>query len=370
MDWMVRFATDRRITCWEDALTFVPVVLAGGSGERFWPLSRQSRPKQFLNLDGTGRSLLQATADRLLPLSGGHDDLFVVAGQQHRGLILEHIPELPLENLIVEPQSRNTAPAVLLATLRVREMYGEDAIVGVFSSDHRVEDVLGFHEAVNTAVRAVEFEAGIATIGVQPTFPATGYGYIQSGQRLIDGVQRVERFVEKPDLETAETFLARGGYSWNAGIFVFRVSTMLEEFALYAPEILAELEHCPRRELAAAYERLTKVSIDYAVLEKSQRVFVVPSSFGWDDLGDWNALERLLKTSNPNVEIGQHIGLDTNGAILYTTTGEDLIVTIGLEDVVIVRDDQCTLIARKDRTQDIRKLVERMKSHPELKKYV
>ena len=373
MDWMVRFATDGSDTNtrWEAILKFVPVILAGGSGERFWPLSRRARPKQFLTLDGTGRSLLQATVDRLEPLSR-IEDILIVTGQNHRGLILEQLPELPLENLVVEPQAKDTAAAVLLAALRVKDRYGEDAVMGIFASDHRIEHAHAFQDVIATALQTLETEDAIVTLGVKPNHPATGYGYIQSGEALNSRVHRVNRFVEKPDLETAEQYVTSGQYSWNAGMFIFRVSTILEEFKTHAPDLFNALSanHQNRSSLVEVFENLQKISIDYAILERSKKVLVISADFGWDDLGDWNALERMLKTSNPNIEVGQHVGLDTSGAILYTTTGDDLIVTIGLEDVVIVRDGDCTLIVKKDRTQDIKKLVDRLKQNPKLMKYI
>lgn len=357
--------------------TLIPVILAGGSGERFWPLSRRSKPKQFLALDGTGRSLLQATADRLEPLCGGLESMYIVTGQQHRSLILEHLPDLPLENLVVEPMAKDTAPAVLLAALRVRAHHGPDAVMGVFPSDHRVGDVLAFQDTVMAAAQAARLDGGIVTLGMTATFPATGYGYIETAavRREIGShtVQDVARFVEKPDLETAEAMLKTGRYFWNAGMFIFSVQTMIDEFRTHSPELLDALEPAAngsRATLQAAFESIQKSPIDRAIMERSSRVLVIPAKFEWDDLGDWNAVARLMQTADPNVSVGQHLGLDTSGAILYTTTGEDLIVTIGLEDVVIVRDGNVTLVARKDRTQDIKKLVERMKANPDLEKYI
>ncbi len=356
-------------------MTFVPVILAGGSGERFWPLSRRAKPKQFLTLDGGDRSLLQATVDRLEPLvSDGIDSIHIVTGQMHRALILEQLPNLPLENMIVEPEAKDTAAAVLLATLRIAKTHGEEAIIGIFPSDHRIGNAIAFQDSVNHAIRTAASSNAIVTLGMTPQYAAIGYGYIESGAPHSEGVQHVKRFVEKPNLETAEKYLERGGYHWNAGMFIFRASVMIELFKQLAPELYNQLEAADTRTaLKAAFETIRKVSIDYAILEPASiegRVVVIPAEFSWDDLGDWNALARVLQGTNPNLEIGQHIGLDTSGAIMYTTTGNDLIVTLGLEDVVIVRDGNSTLIARKDRTQDIRKLVERMKTHPELSKYV
>lgn len=359
------------------ATAFVPVVLAGGSGERFWPLSRKSKPKQFLALDGTGRSLIQATTDRLAPLSDGLERLMIVTAHAHRGLILEHLPDLPIENLIVEPASRDSAAAVLYGALRVRERFGEDAVVGILPSDHRIGNPLAFQDAVMAAVEAAALEDAVVTLGMNPSYPATSYGYVESGGVVREigphRVHSVRRFTEKPDARAAEAFVQSGRHHWNAGMFFFRASVMLAEFARHAPELLAALEPAvhsgSRAALSAAYERLEKISIDYAIMERSDRVLVICAEFEWDDLGDFNALERLLRSSNPNVAVGQHLGLDTTGAILYTTTGDDLIVTIGLEDVVIVRDGNATLVVRKDRTQDIKQIVQRLKAIPELERY-
>jgi mannose-1-phosphate guanylyltransferase len=354
-------------------LNFIPIILAGGSGERFWPLSRRAKPKQFLSLDGSGRSLLQATADRLEPLGEGLDDIHIVTGQMHRALILEQLPDLPLENLIVEPQARDTAAAILLATLRIAQKYGEETVLGVFPSDHNIGDVNEFHDCIRQAVEVSNTNPFIVTIGIPPTFPATGYGYIEATS-LESSALSVKRFVEKPSLEIAETYLARGGYYWNGGMFIFRASVMIQAFAKHAPDLFETLKSVTSpKELRTAFEVLRKISIDYAILEPSSlegQVAVVPARFSWDDLGDWNALARLLQGTNPNLEVGQHVGLDTSGAIMYTTTGDDLIVTLGLEDVLIVRDGNCTLIAKKDRTQDIKKLVDRLKQHPDLVRYI
>jgi mannose-1-phosphate guanylyltransferase len=357
-------------------VNFVPVILAGGSGERFWPLSRRAKPKQFLTLDGGNRSLLQATADRLEPLAQhGIDNVHVVTSQMHQALILEHLPELPLENLIVEPYARDTAAAaVLLAILRIVKTQGENAIIGIFPADHRIGDPLEFQSAVQTAIQAAHETPAIVTIGMTPEYPATGYGYIEAGQQQTEHVYHAKRFVEKPNLEVAETYLTQGGFYWNAGMFIFRASVMLEAFKHHAPDLLEALQNVPDRfALKAAFETIRKVSIDYAILEPSSlegRVLVVPAQFQWDDLGDWNALARLLQGEHHNVAVGHHVGFDTSGEIVYTTAGDDLIVTLGLTDVLIVRDGKVTMVAHKDRTQDIKKLVERLKQTPEFERYI
>lgn len=356
---------------------FIPVILAGGSGERFWPLSRRHRPKQFLNLDDSGRSLLQATADRLATCTE-HAQVMVVTGHDHRVQVLEQLPDMPLENLLIEPAPRDTAAAILFAALKIAAVSPE-AIMGVFPADHRVADPHAFTEVIRQAERVARDTQHLVTIGITPSFPATGYGYIQRGTMLgnSEGMSayQVARFTEKPDAETAQAFLSTGLYSWNSGMFVWTVRAILKAFEQHQPELYQRLTQAVHAQwtlnpqLAQVFPTLPKISIDYAILEKADNVIVIPAEFGWDDLGDWNALERLLKGEGENVAVGRHVSLDTGGAILYTTSGDDLIATIGLEDVVVVRAGEVTLVVRKDRTQDIKKVVQQLKSQPELERF-
>lgn len=358
---------------------FIPVILAGGSGERFWPLSRKNKPKQFLTLDDTGRSLLQATADRLALACGDPEVLRVITGTDYRSQVLDQLPELPIEHLLVEPVARDTAPAILYAALRIAQEE-PNAVMGVFPADHRITDTPAFLKVIEQAVAAAKQTGQLLTIGITPTFPATGYGYIQQAQQLeVAGelpTYQVGRFAEKPDQEVAQQFLAAGGYSWNSGMFIWTVKAILEAFQNYQPELYLQLSQAmQQRQMKQVFPTLEKISIDYAILEKASldpagQVVVIPAEFGWDDLGDWNALERLLKGEGENVSVGRHVSLDTGGAILYTTNGDDLIATIGLEDVVVVRTHEITLVVRKDRTQDIKKVVQQLKANPELERFV
>jgi mannose-1-phosphate guanylyltransferase len=352
---------------------FVPVILAGGKGERFWPLSRRNRPKQFLSLDGSGRSLLQATAERLLSIAGGWDSIWVVTASHLAEGVREQLPELPEANLLIEPEGRDTAPAVAWSTLQIAERYGKDTVVAFFPADHWIADNATFEATLHAAAALARKEDAIVTLGITPTFPSTGYGYIQAGDTIgTYGTQdeqkgfpayRVTRFTEKPDRDTAEQFLATGTFSWNSGMFVFRAGVALDELLVYAPEILSPLEE----QGVDAYPTLPKKSIDYALMEKTQQAYVLPVAFGWDDLGDWNAIERLLKGEDSNVELARHIGLDTHGALFYATEQDDLIVTIGLEDTVIVRDGKVTLIVKKDRTQEIKQVLKEIQADPQFK---
>lgn len=342
----------------------IPVILAGGKGERFWPLSRKHRPKQFLSLDGSGKSLIQATANRLLPLAGSWENLWVVTSSQLATGVQEQLPHLPKENILAEPEGRDTAPAVAWSTLEIAKRYGEDAVIGFFPADPWIDDPLRFQETLRAATQLASSEDAIATLGVKPSYPATGYGYIEQGEQTgtYGGlpVYRVNRFTEKPDRQTAEEFLATGRFSWNSGMFIFRAGVVLSELRIHAPEIITPLEE----QGVAAYPQLPKTSIDYALMEKTKLAYVLPVDFGWDDLGDWNAIERLLRGDAANVELATHVGLDTQGAILYATDEQEVIVTVGLEDVVIVRDRNVTLIVNKNRTQEIKQVLKLVQDNP------
>jgi mannose-1-phosphate guanylyltransferase len=342
--------------------SMIPVILAGGKGERFWPVSRRERPKQFLSLDGSGQTLLQATANRLLPLTSGWENVWVITSEMLASGVQEQLPNLPVENCLVEPQGRDTAPAVAWATLEIARRYGEDAVIGFFPADHWVGDGAKFQQTIAAGVELAKAEKAIVTLGMQPSYPSTGYGYIEQGKKLGEyqglSAYAVTRFTEKPDYETAESFIATQRFSWNSGMFIFRAGVVLQELAQQAPEILTPLQQKGK----AAYADLPKNSIDYALMEKTQLAYVLPSEFSWDDLGDWNALERLFQGDQDNVEMGTHVGLDTKGSIVYSSDPEEVVVTLGLEDVVIVRDRGVTLVVKKDRTQDIKKLLKKLQA--------
>lgn len=346
--------------------SLIPVILAGGKGERFWPLSRKHRPKQFLSLDGSGKSLLQSTADRLTQLAGDPEKVWVVTSELLAEGVHEQLPQLPHKNILAEPEGRDTAPAVAWSTLEIARTYGEDAVVGFFPADHWIADQQAFQQTIAAAAQLASAEAAIVTLGITPNQPSTGYGYIEQGEQTgtFGGlpVYKVSRFTEKPDRKTAEKFLATGQFSWNSGMFIFRAGVVLEELRTHAPEIIGLLEE----KGVAAYSQLSKKSIDYALMEKTKLAYVLPASFGWDDLGDWNAIERLLKGDAANVELAKHVGLDTQGTILYATGEDEVIVTIGLEDVVVVRDRNVTLIVKKDRTQEIKQIVKAIQDDPNL----
>ena len=350
--------------------SLIPVILAGGKGERFWPLSRINRPKQFLSLDGSGKSLLQATAQRVLSLTEDWGQVWVITSALIADGVREQLPQLPETNLLIEPEGRDTAPAVAWTTLEVSQRHGEDAAIAFFPADHWIGDRQAFARTINAATELATAEDAIVTLGITPNHPATGYGYIEQGEVRGDygGLKayKVSRFTEKPDRATAESFISTGRYSWNSGMFIFRAGLVLQELHRHAPQIIRPLAEKGK----AAYFELEKKSIDYALMEKTQLAYVIPANFGWDDLGDWNALERLLKEDGDNVELANHVGRDTKGTIIYASDKEEAIVTIGLEDVVIVRDRNATLIVKKDRTQEIKQVLKSLQADPNLKKFL
>jgi len=349
---------------------FAAVIMAGGQGQRFWPLSTSGRPKQFLDLDKSGRTLIQATFDRLVPLTGTVDRIFVATAARYVDLVREQLPELPGGNLLVEPTPRDSAPAIALACLAIQQRLG-DVVVGFFSSDHRIGGS-GFTSTTRRAIEVASQADGLVTIGIRPTRPATGYGYIELGDRVptpLGSVEpgvdahRIARFVEKPNLRVAETYVESGKHLWNAGIFVWPVAAALTELDRHAEGLMKPLRAAvAKRNIAEVFPTLQRISIDFALMERTDRAYVVPGAFEWDDIGDWVALERLIAPEDgpggPNTVIGKHVGLDASRNIVYTEDPDDVVVTLGVHDLVVVKRGKTLLLVHKDRVQEIKSLLE------------
>lgn len=342
--------------------TLTAIIMAGGQGTRFWPLSSTSLPKQFLDLEGTGRSLLQTTFDRLLALTGGPDNIFVATVANYRELVQHQLPELGAQQLLLEPSPRDSGPAVALASLQVHRQRGA-SILGFFPSDHRITDLTAFHQAVRCAQRVAERERGLVTLGIRATHPASAYGYIERGEPIPGGFS-VARFVEKPARARAEAFLAQGNFDWNGGIFVWHSDVILAELRQHAPDIIEPLlaasdDHA----LANVYPSLPRRSIDYALMEHTRRAFVVPTDCGWDDVGDWLAIARLHPHDPAgNVVVGQHLSVDTTDNIIYNDNPNTLIATLGVHDLVIVHHGNRVLVLPKARVTDLKKLLAQLPS--------
>ncbi len=345
-----------------------PVIMAGGNGSRLWPLSRQLNPKQFLPLADAELSMLQATIQRLDGLEVGLPRL--ICNEQHRFLAAEQLRQLGMDgaNILLEPVGRNTAPAIALAALQV-VAEAEDPILLVLAADHLIQDVPTFHASIETAL-PLAADGKLVTFGIVPTHPEVGYGYIEKGDAMGLGGFAVSRFVEKPDLATARDYLATGNYFWNSGMFMFRASRYLEELEHYQPAILAACRaalaggaqdmHFTRVD-AAAFSACPEDSIDYAVMEKTADAVMVPLDAGWSDIGSWSALwDVSAKDAEGNVFKGDVLGQATRNT--YVHADSRLVATVGVEDLVIVETRDAVLVAHKDRVQDVKKIVERIKA--------
>jgi mannose-1-phosphate guanylyltransferase len=335
------------------------VIMAGGQGKRFWPLSTASVPKQFLDLEGRGRTLLQATYDRLLPLVASPEALYVATTERYRQLVSEQLPELDPAAVLVEPSPRDSGPAIALATLVLHRRFGPHTL-GFFPSDHRIGDPTPFAAAVQRAHTLAEEARGLITLGIHPTHPSSAYGYIERGEAAA-GAFRVASFVEKPDRLRAEALLASGRYFWNGGIFLWRSDVLLEELARHAPDIAEPLLACPDTELNSRFATLPRRSIDHALMERTENAWVIPTECGWDDIGDWLAVGRLQPRDEAgNVSRGRHIGIDSHDNILHSDDPDTLIATVGVRDLVIVKRGERLLILPKARIADLKGLLERL----------
>ncbi len=344
------------------------VIMAGGSGTRLWPLSRRKHPKQLLRIF-EGKSLLRQSMERLLGLLEPRQ-IYVITGQDHLPMIAEELPELPAENLIGEPCPRDTANAVGLAAhlLALRDPEGTMA---VFTADHIITPVETFQDTVRRGFEAAEkYSDALVTFGIKPTEPHTGYGYIHRGEKLEGSTYEVRQFKEKPDSETAKRYMQSGEYYWNSGMFVWRIPTVIEQFARHQPELNAGLSEvaadfadpAKSRTVYDRFSRQHKISVDYALMEKADRVAVVEMSCRWLDVGSWTSLAEIFEPDKdgntlaaPNVQI-----LEVKNNILVSET-DHLVAAIGVEDLIIVHSADATLICRRQDAQRIKDMVEQVR---------
>ncbi len=344
-------------------------VLAGGSGTRFWPKSRADTPKQFLILQGT-QSLLQQTISRIESLVPSSHIQVVTASHLHQQT-LQQLPELLPENILSEPIGRNTAAAIGLAALHLVAQH-PDALMVVLPADHVIPDSLAFCSSVRQAAQVAQHHNILMTLGIHPTYPATGYGYIESGDTLITpdapSTYRVAQFSEKPPADVAARYMTSERHYWNCGIFVWRAATILEEITTHLPDLWQGLQTytaalqggASAEVLSHHYAQLPNISIDYGVLENSSRVGVLPVTFAWSDVGSWRSLADLHPADKQgNVVVGNHLSQDSTGLIIYSP--DQLVATIGLTDLIIVQTSDAILICPKDRDQEVRDLVQTLR---------
>ena len=324
---------------------FYAVILSGGSGERFWPLSTPEHPKQFLSVFG-GKSLIRQSVDRLKGVVPAENILIVTAKTLAKATCRE-LPDLPRRNILLEPCRRDTAAAVATACTEVDRRGGENAVAAILTADHLMKNEKAFRKILLLAADAAARSDDIVTMGVKPTYPATGFGYIKVGEPF-GKVFRAERFVEKPDEATAKKYLKSGRYVWNAGMFVWKVSTMKAALRRFVPRLVGIT---PKD-----YENLPVISFDYAVMEKADNVLVTSGDFGWDDVGTWTAADRHLKTDGRRNAIrGGVTLLDCENSVAVAEGAN--IAALGVKDIVIVTTKDSVLVASKDRVQDLKKLL-------------
>jgi mannose-1-phosphate guanylyltransferase len=340
-------------------------IMAGGIGSRFWPKSRTAFPKQFLDILNSGKTLIQWTFERyarFLPA----ENIYIVTSEEYVSIVLEQLPGINPANILAEPSRKNTAPCVAYISHKLLQKDPEASLI-VAPSDHMILDADAFEQVT---LKALEFAAHLkafVTLGIKPTYPNTGYGYIQHDtMAAADNIYKVKIFTEKPDLELAKTFLASGDFLWNAGIFIWRVKDVVHAFEQYQPEMndlfVAEKEHfnssTEKEAINRIYPLCTNISIDYAIMEKANNVYVIPSSFGWSDLGTWNsAYDNLEKDYLGNAVAGNNVMIVDTTKCMISAPHNKLLLLQGLDDFIVVDTEDALLICKKDKEQEIKEYV-------------
>lgn len=345
------------------------VIMAGGIGTRFWPMSRTNFPKQFLDILNIGKTLIQTTFDRFssfIPL----ENIYVVTSDEYVNIVKKQLPNLPLQNILAEPSRKNTAPCIAYISFKL-SLIDPQALLIVAPADHMISDNIAFTKVCFEALSFVRKHNAFITLGINPTYPNTGYGYIQYEQHSVsDNVYKVKTFTEKPNLELAKTFIASGEFLWNAGIFVWQVKNIIIAFEKYLPEVYdlfnSQKEKFNTHEEEAALQEIypfsSNISIDFGIMEKADNVYVIPSSFGWSDIGTWNsAYEQLRKDGNANAISGHNVMLMDTGNCIVHVPENKLVVLQGLKDYIVVDTGDVLLVCKKEKEQEIKEFVSDIK---------
>jgi mannose-1-phosphate guanylyltransferase len=349
---------------------YYAILMAGGVGSRFWPVSTQNFPKQFHDMLGTGDTLIQKTFNRLAKLIP-EENIFILTNERYNDLVFEQLPSVTKRQVVLEPAMRNTAPCILYASLKIQKE-NENAVMIVAPSDHWIEDEDAFSNNVQTAFDYCESNDALMTLGITPTFPNTGYGYIEYNKSSEEEIKPVNQFREKPDYETAKSFLAQGNFLWNAGIFMWSVKSVVAAFQRNQPELYQLFEsgyNVYNTEfeddfIKDNYPKAENISVDYALMEKSNNVYVIPATFDWNDLGTWGSLyDKLDKDTNDNAIVNAKVLAEDASGNMIRSKKDKIVVVDGLKDYIIVDKDEVLLIFPKAKEQDIKKVLQNVKAN-------
>ncbi len=342
------------------------VIMAGGGGTRFWPLSRQTMPKQLLNLSGR-ETMVNETIDRIANVID-KDNIFIVTNHvQWRPMAEVTTGRIDPKKILSEPAARNTAACIGYAAMEVIKKYG-DGVMCIFPADHYIKNEAGFADIMRKAISVAEAEDKLVTVGITPTFPSTGYGYIKFDKNESSVAKKVEKFVEKPSLDIAKEYVASGNYAWNSGMFVWRASVILDKFKELLPDVYSCINEIgaamgtvdEEKVINEVYPTIPKISVDYGIMEKADNVVVIDGEFGWNDVGSWDTLGVMYtEDESGNIQKGGNILVDTKNSVIFSD--KRLIATVGLENVVVVETDDAILVCDKNKAQDVKKVVDILK---------
>ena len=347
------------------------VIMAGGGGTRFWPVSRMSTPTHLFKL--TGSDVMINETIKHYEKSIGRENTFIVTNEKQAELMDKVLfPEVDRSHILIEPVQRTTAPCIIYAAMTLKKLYG-DALMAVLPADHHIADIKEYERVLDLAFDTAEKTDRIVTIGIWPTFPSTGYGYIRFSTNPVEPgseVYHLRRFVEKPRESVAKEYISSGKYLWNSGMFIWKASVILDAFKTYLPDTYEKMEAifdtlrtpAEKEAIERVYPELEKISIDYGIMEKASEVFCIPAEFGWNDVGAWDTLDAVLpKDDNENVVVGSFEGIDTENSVIFNKSNDKIITTIGVKDLVIVQTEDSILVCSKEQAQDVKLMVDRLK---------
>lgn len=347
------------------------VIMAGGGGTRFWPVSRMTTPKQLVKL--TGDDVMINETIKHYEGVVGREDTFIVTNAKQAELMDKVLyKEVNRDHILIEPVQRNTAPCIIYAAMTLKKLYG-DALMAVLAADHHISDIKEYKRVLDLAFKTAEETDKIVTIGIWPTFPSTGYGYIRFSTNPVEQggeVYHLRRFVEKPTEPVAREYINSGKYLWNSGMFIWKASVILDAFKEYLPDTYAKMEAIfddlrtpdEAEAIARVYPELEKISVDYGIMEKASDVYCIPAEFGWNDVGSWDVLSTVLpQNEEGNVSVGDHMGINTKNCLVFNKSNDKLITTIGVENLVIVQTEDTIMVCSKDKAQDVKLMVDKLK---------